>query len=95
MYPGRRGLELLEPLASRLSRTLERCDDRLRRCALLELTVDAQLDRAPGEPPQLLVRAEYLRLDAGHHARDSLIADLGEDLLAEREERQISTVPQE
>ena len=55
---------------------------------LLEGLVHAELHGAAGEPPQFIVRAENLRIDAGHHARNGLVGDFRERLLAELEERQ-------
>ena len=60
-----------------------------------ELRIDAELHRAAREAPHLLVRPEDLRLHARHHARDGLVADLGEGLLAEAEEREVGAVPEQ
>ncbi len=60
-----------------------------------KLRVHAQLHRAARQAPQLIVGPEDLRLDARHHARDGLIGDLREGLLAEGEEGEIGAVAEQ
>ncbi len=78
-----------------LAGLLERPQDRFGRHAVLEGRIHAELHGAAGETPQLLVRAEDLRLDARHHARDGLVGDLREGLLAEGEEGHVGAVTQQ
>ena len=54
--------------------------------------LDATLAR---EAAHLLVRTEDLRVDASHHARDRLVADLRKGLLAEGEEGHVGAVAEQ
>src|SRR5262245_10837793 len=55
-------------------------------------TAHAELDREPGEPSKLVVRAQDERVDARHHRRDRLILDLGEGLATALVEDEVSAV---
>ena len=90
-----RDRQFLEPLAPGIAARRERRHDRLRRASLLELRVDAELHRHVRQPAQFRVGTEDLRLDARHHARDGLVADLGEGLLAEGKEGHVRPVAEQ
>jgi hypothetical protein len=90
-----RGLQLVEPLLPGRAIVAQRGDDLVDLAPLGELRVYAELHGAPREPPHFLVRPEDLGVDAGHHARHGLVADLREGLLAEREEGEVRTVAEQ
>jgi len=81
-----------EPSLAGLAARADRGQHLLRVDALDERVVDVQLDRQARELLQFLVGPEHQRIDAGDHARDRLVGDLGERLLAELEEDDIRTV---
>ena len=77
------------PPASACASLAERADRRqhlLRVGPVDEWRIDAQLDRQPRQPLEFVVRPEHQHVDTGHHARDHLIGDLRERLLAELKE---------
>ncbi len=90
-----RDLQLSEPLLPGLAGLLERTDDLVGRHLLLELPIHAELHGAAREAAQLIVGTEDLRFHAGHHARDGLVGDLGEGLLAKPEEREVGAIAEQ
>ncbi len=84
--------ERVEPLRPGLAASLEGGQDVGGHAPLGEQVVDAELDGEPREALQLVVRPVHDHVDAGHHAADGLVADLGERLLAELEEHHVRAV---
>src|SRR5882757_7579439 len=90
-----RGREFLEPFPPGGSPRFERRHNGLRRAPLFKLIVDAELHGPAREAAQFLIGTEDLRIDSRHHARDGLVADLRESLLAEGEEGHIRPIAEQ
>ena len=88
------GLEVREPRPAGVTRVQFR-DDLLVRAAVDEGSVDAAVERCARERLQLVVGPEHRRVVAADHLRHRLHAHVGEDLVAELEERQVGAVGQQ
>jgi hypothetical protein len=91
--PGR--VQRGEPAGTRLAPPGQRVEHGGRVGAVGEQVVQAALDGQRGQPLELVVGPVHDELDAGHHARDHLVGDLRERLLAELEEHHVGAVPEE